>query len=265
MAALSGILRQWNPGIAPGLSLWVDGSDSKTLTVAGGGVGGGSNISAIRDKSGLNIELVQGTASNQPVLTSNINRLQTIGFRGENYVSTTTSYFPSIFNNTNAISQFTILNLRSNNTQGITSIVDSNYNIVSSSQFSFGLTPNNFRLFKNGNGTQLGITLPTPSNFFVEGYLQSNRTTLYLLNNNSSEFVLAPTPINNLTQFLIGRRPGIGANVFYGDIGEILIYNSNVYTSNTAFHPQIEGYLAWKWGLRSLLESTHPYKNRYPS
>jgi hypothetical protein len=267
MAALSGILRQWNPGIAPGLSLWIDGSDSKTLTVdggGGGGGGGGSNISAIRDKSGLNIELVQGTASNQPVVTSNINRLQTVGFSGNNYISTTTSYFPSLFNGANAISQFTIFNSRSNNiAQGFTSMTDSDF--VTNNTFSFGTTPNNFRVFKNVAGAQLSAPSVLSNNLFIQGFLQTNTVIMSIINNGSNnQNINATGTLSNLTQFNIGRRPGTG-NVFYGDIGEILIYNSNVYTSNTAFHPQIEGYLAWKWGLRSLLESTHPYKNRYPS
>ena len=261
MAALPGILRQWNPGIAPGLSLWIDGSDSKTLTVSNL-----SNITAISDKSGLNTLLVQDTLSNQPVVTSNINRLQTIGFSGHNYVSTTTSYFPSLFNNTNAISQFTIFNSRSNNiSQGFTSITDSNFTTTNNT-FSFGTTANNFRVFRNNNGPQLAAPLVLSNNIFIEGFLQSETVIISIINNGSNSQNTNQTgTLTNLTQFNIGRRPGTGAQVFYGDIGEILLYNSNVYTSNTAFHPQIEGYLAWKWGLRSLLESTHPYKNRYPS
>lgn len=258
MAALPGILRQWNPGIAPGLSLWIDGSDSKTLTVSNL-----SNITAISDKSGLNTLLVQDTLSNQPVVTSNINRLQTIGFSGRTYVSTTTSYFPSLFNGTNAISQFTIFNSRSNNiSQGFTSMTDLDF--VTTNTFSFGTTANNFRVFKNGQAAQLSAPLVLSNNLFIEGFLQSDTVIMSIINNGSNtQNINATGTFTNLTQFNIGRRPG--AQVFYGDIGEILLYNSNVYTSNTAFHPQIEGYLAWKWGLRSLLESTHPYKNRYPS
>jgi len=45
-------------------------------------------------------------------------------------------------------------------------------------------------------------------------------------------------------------------------IGEI-IYYSNVLS--TAQRQHIEGYLAWKWGLRSSLPGGHPYVNFPPS
>jgi hypothetical protein len=38
---------------------------------------------------------------------------------------------------------------------------------------------------------------------------------------------------------------------------EIIVYNSAL---NTTQRQQIEGYLAWKWGLQANLSSTHPYK-----
>ena len=47
MAAVPGILRQWNPGIVPNLQLWIDGSDKSTFTLTNE-----SNINTIRDKSG---------------------------------------------------------------------------------------------------------------------------------------------------------------------------------------------------------------------
>ena len=46
------------------------------------------------------------------------------------------------------------------------------------------------------------------------------------------------------------------------DIGEIIIRTEVDSTTNRQL---IEGYLAWKWGLQSLLPSDHPYKNGWPS
>lgn len=48
---------------------------------------------------------------------------------------------------------------------------------------------------------------------------------------------------------------------FTGDIGEFLIYNTE-FTQTQRF--QVEGYLAWKWGLVGSLPSGHPYKNSPP-
>jgi hypothetical protein len=256
MAAVPGILRKWNPGIVPGLALWVDATDSSTLTMANT-----SNISAISDKSGLNIQLVQDVQANQPFLTSNVNNLQTIGFARSNFVSTTTTYFPSLFNNTSNISQFTVFNSRSNNLfQGITSIVDS----TGVNQFSLGTQANNLRLFKTGANATIPISMRL-SNVFMEGFLENNEATILHLSCNSTvsiNNIIGPI-LNNLSQFFIGRRPG--ASIFYGDIGEILFYNNNAYTTNSPFNPQIEGYLAWKWGLVGSLSNGHPYKRRPPS
>jgi len=259
MAAVPGILRKWNPGIVPGLALWVDATDSSTLTMANT-----SNISAISDKSGLNIQLVQDQQANQPFLRSNINNLQTIGFAGSNFVSTTTTYFPSLFNNKSNISQFTVFNSTGNNAlRGITSITDPTFTF-NGSNFSFGTTPNNLRLFKNGNGPNTSIS-PLLSNVFMEGFLENNvLTTLQLSCNSVVATNTIVTPLmNNLSQFFIGRRPG--ALTFNGDIGEILFYNNNAYTTNSPFNPQIEGYFAWKWGLVASLSNGHPYKRRPPS
>jgi hypothetical protein len=48
---------------------------------------------------------------------------------------------------------------------------------------------------------------------------------------------------------------------FGGRFYEVLIYTGGL---TTAQRQQIEGYLAWKWGLQSLLPSTHPYRNINP-
>jgi hypothetical protein len=54
-----------------------------------------------------------------------------------------------------------------------------------------------------------------------------------------------------------------GNNVFphTGYIAEIVILSS---VATNAVRERIEGYLAWKWGLRSALIAAHPYRNRPP-
>ena len=45
------------------------------------------------------------------------------------------------------------------------------------------------------------------------------------------------------------------------DYGEVIIYTANM---TPWIQSQIEGYLAWKWGLRSYLPSNHPYYLKAP-
>jgi cytochrome c len=46
------------------------------------------------------------------------------------------------------------------------------------------------------------------------------------------------------------------ANALTGFLAEFIIYNAAL---TTAERQQVEGYLAWKWGLNPSLPTTHPY------
>jgi hypothetical protein len=54
----------------------------------------------------------------------------------------------------------------------------------------------------------------------------------------------------------IGRQ--LNSIFFDGRMMEVLIYSRGLTTTE---RQQVEGYLAWKWGLVSKLPSDHPYKN----
>ena len=53
-----------------------------------------------------------------------------------------------------------------------------------------------------------------------------------------------------------------GASAFDGNISEVILYNTAL---NTTQRQQIEGYLAWKWGLQSTLPAGHPFKTAAPT
>jgi hypothetical protein len=54
----------------------------------------------------------------------------------------------------------------------------------------------------------------------------------------------------------IGSGSGYVGNYWNGNICEIIVYSSDL-TSRE--RQQVEGYLAWKWGIQSSLPSTHTY------
>ena len=47
-----------------------------------------------------------------------------------------------------------------------------------------------------------------------------------------------------------------------GDLAEVLVYSTAL--TNTQ-HQQVEGYLAWKWGMQAQLPNTHPYYSAAPT
>jgi hypothetical protein len=59
-----------------------------------------------------------------------------------------------------------------------------------------------------------------------------------------------------------GGTPPTSGYYYNGTIGEIIVYNVVLSTEQ---RQKVEGYLACKWGLRSSLISTHPYKLYEPS
>jgi hypothetical protein len=54
---------------------------------------------------------------------------------------------------------------------------------------------------------------------------------------------------------LIGKWSG-GTEFYQGDLGEMIVYSRNLGSNE---RQQVEGYLAWKWGLRTRLPTNHPY------
>jgi hypothetical protein len=66
---------------------------------------------------------------------------------------------------------------------------------------------------------------------------------------------------NNFNSIYIGTRGSGETGPFTGTFSEILIYNTALTGTQ---RQEIEGYLAWKWGLQIQLPSSHPYRNSAP-
>jgi hypothetical protein len=77
---------------------------------------------------------------------------------------------------------------------------------------------------------------------------------------------LTLTGPTTIPAFTSGKTTGLGTQggnySFYGNIMEILIYNSVLSSTD---RQNVEGYLAWKWGIQTTLPSGHPYYSAAPS
>jgi hypothetical protein len=96
---------------------------------------------------------------------------------------------------------------------------------------------------------------------FSIGYTAGTTTiTNYSVNGSArtANAVTAQTGSNTGAYFINGLPSGIYDN---SQVGEILHYNTSLTNSE---RQQVEGYLAWKWGLQYQLPSTHAFNKFKP-
>ncbi len=80
--------------------------------------------------------------------------------------------------------------------------------------------------------------------------------------NGSTAVTSGTTLASGLTRWYFGSANASANRYLTGQIGEIIAYN----TALSDFDRQeVEGYLAWKWGLQDFMPASHPYKLFPPS
>lgn len=132
---------------------------------------------------------------------------------------------------------------------------------TSVSPFEIGFAPaENENIF-------LPITLSSGQPFFyIWNYQASPATVTTTLNGEyfADNQAAGPIPSNSDTFKICDRHLTQSANTYLENakFGEIIIGNSFQNNTNVDI---INGYLAWNWGLQSLLPGGHPYKNTRPT
>jgi hypothetical protein len=241
-----------------GCAFWLDATDSTSMTLSG------SNVTQWRDKSS---NAYAGTAVNSPILQSNsINGLSAVQFNGSSQYVT----FGNVLNlGTSHVHVFAVTRFTGDGA------------IVGKTSFRafFG----RWGLYRNagdgglawyadatpaaGNNTTFADTTTTTQ--LLRG--SWDRSTVSITQNGtlrSSNTFVNTSNLSNTDNLLVaaygnsdgtGVQPGFFLN---GVIGEILVYLG---TMTTVQRQQVEGYLAWKWGIQSNLPfSTHAYTTFKP-
>lgn len=252
----------WRPNaLGSNLALWLDAEDSSTITL------NGATVSQWSDKSGNGRNVSQAVAASQPTYNSNgwNSTKPTLTFNG------TSSSLPlsepiNITRNISAFSIFAVMQRTGGNSYGaifgnVTSIsnqaravlygrsgtveaggrrLDANsYQFVSSSQSGLGLASAEFDY---GNA-ELRVGVNGTYTARAGGFQTAGSTS----DTNSA-------------------NGGVGltgsVEYFGGNISEIVAVQKILSTSERR---QLEGYLAWKWGLQASLPVSHPYYNLPPT
>src|SRR5690554_4385969 len=207
------------PSDLSSLLLWYDAND---LTISPG------NVPLWKDKSGNDYDLLQPTASNQPIKISNaLGDKSIIRFDGGDFM---TSAFGSNYNNPGTI--FIL------------------YKTVSSAnQYLFdGLTSFNSMSLRNGNtvqayidGSLISYNKTYPSGFTINALVINISNSM--LKENGVIKTTGNLTSNSFEGINLGRYYG-GGGGFYGDIAEFIYYNRALTTSEIE---DVESYLRHKY------------------
>ena len=243
----------FTPTSITGCQLWFDASDTSTVTL------NGSTVSSWNDKSGYGYSVGQSTVANQPAYATRLlNGLPGIQLAYTKYLSQLGSNISSFASST-ATTVFMVAKNGSTYPTDGWNIINTLWFNTTRYHFSFGIgAVNGVALY--ANGAQIGQTTAVAlgSNAMI-GFSLSSTASYINVNGTLTNYggVTLPNAANS-TLFNFGdSRSGPGL-VFVADLN---IYEFIGYTTTltTTQRQQVEGYLAWKWGLQTSLPSSHPY------
>jgi hypothetical protein len=248
----------FDPRTIPGCALWLDAADSNTFTFSSG-----SNISSWRDKSS---NALTGTALNSPTQTANsINGLPGVVFStGTQYID----YGNNLNLGLNGVYVFTAVKY---DVTGDGAIIGKSRNAGLAGRWSLlrQAAGGGMLMLADaaGSGFVATYTDTSTSPQLVTGFWDRANVVIRRNGTHSNSVALANTASSYSTSDLLyvgayqsttGGAPPTAGLFLNGKIGEIIVY---VRSAMTAFQiQQVEGYLAWKWGLQANLPTGHPFR-----
>jgi len=227
--------------------LWVDGSNPLNTGVP---PTNGAAVTTWFDKSVNSNNMI--AAVNGTYSSNSQNGLGTIAFNSSFYRSTITniSYYPA--------DVYLVVKLNSlihNDVCGLT--YGGSFNSLTFGEYTAGKWHNGSDGFNRTPNAVASVT-ETSTGFLIMSWSIANnnfyiyRNGIQIMVTTSYSFV-SPSAV-----FTLGTRWGPGASgQLSGNIAEAILYTSQLNTTNRQL---TEGYLANKWGLKSLLPADHPYK-----
>ena len=233
------------------MSVWLR-SDSGITTVAG-------VVTAWTDKS-TNANNASGGGSGPAVTTAGLNGYDTINFAGANYLTIADSATVDL--NASGVSFIAVIkttNSTAASTQGI---------ITKESTWNYSIKMDGASLgsvsFSNGASSDESTAGSNPVNDWNIAIM--NKSDKYYING-SEQGAAAYTPAadNTKTVYVGAWNASAGPTIssyLTGQIAELIVYNGQL---TTAERQNIEGYVAWRYGLQSNLPATHPYRNFAPT
>ena len=239
------------PTSIPGCQIWLDGADP-----AGTGIApvNGASISTWADKSG-NAKSATATSGNATFSAAALNGRGVLAFGGAAYLTSQLT-----MGSTAPLTYFAVARPNVTTSFYAVSAINGGPTNVRPNTLMLYKAYNDYWWFSGGTGAVDGNTvtlLSSTSRYDINANYWSPSYTQMNINGTSyASSSAAPTSLANGGTFLVGIASGL-YEYWNGWIAELIIYNSALTTNQ---RQQIEGYLAWKWGLQANLPATHPYK-----
>jgi hypothetical protein len=244
--------------VSGGALLWLDAADATTIT--------GSPVTQWRDKSGRASNA--GTGIGSVVAGGTINSQNTLRF------GTTTLNLSNFTMPSTQTSVFYVFKGITSNAGGGTgyfvwSRTADNFSVFSGNEQFFSYqNPGASRSYvavMGPNGERNWGNLPTTA-FANAVNVISTTGISYASSNGLSLALVGSASVSNSSAvaatYQIGTSRSCCGDVYTYDLGELIVCDG---TTSTATAQQMEGYLAWKWGVQGSLPTTHPYYRVLPS
>ena len=239
-----------HPVFMAGLQLWLDAADTSSMTLSG------STVTQWRDKSG-NLRNTTSYAGTPALTTNAINGVQAINFNGSSSFigsipgsgSSYTLFFVGTFNNSTGTYGGLLCFGKSGTPDHVSGIT--NTKLTDTSMYS---------TIDSTNTAFTSNTLSTP--FVYSVVIDGTFLNSFVNGNQQTPTNIAKSPSFNFTNYVVGDRAGSTSSIFLnGYVAEIVVY-INAMTATQ--RQEVEGYLAWKWGLQSSLAAGHSYQTVVP-
>jgi len=256
--------KRWSPLTPGGCGLWLDASDTNTLFQDSAGTiavtGGGQSIGLWKDKSGAGHDFNQTSSGNR--VTYDTSTKGAIQLSSPTYLQASAASLGTVSTSAN----LTIIMTASTGPSASWQIILAQW-FTGSTRFHLSfqsgtdLTPN---LRSASTGSELSYPMSGTMAYnrtYTIGFI-ANGTALYMSFMGTSNTTTMSAALSTNPSSAVTIADSRNANLTDGKIQEIIIYPSAI--STTAFQ-QAEGYMAWKWGLKDSLPSSHPYKLFPPS
>lgn len=251
--------RLWTPSNIT-TALWLDASDSSTVTTVSGA------ISQWSDKSGNSRNATNGTPLARPAYSSAfLNSYSVATFDGVNDFLATSS----VTLHSGVYSCFAVA--IGSNTTGTSVLASQDKNTSPSTRNGQYIRTNSaaaesIAFNTSGGAYTSSFSGLSPLSWRIYSIVRpSTSVTIYVDAQAGSTTTLSGTSATAANPLILGAREtdgGVFTNFWNGSLAEYVFLSTSM---DTPTRQLVEGYLAWKWGLAANLPASHPYKSAPPT